>query len=276
MDPKVTIEEKYLIVDGIRTHLRMGGAGYPLVLVHGLGGPSMWQRVIEPLSKQFHAIVIDLPGFGESDCAPKEFSTDEYADFLYHTIEALGIEKAAIAGISYGGQIAATFAARYADRLEKLILIASTGFVKLRFLFRSRRLWDMFSTVVKHTILHSQLLICLFGRFSFYNVGSRPSDLCEEFYRQLSQDGKREAWLNAIKSIYAGQKHFSSTLTSLRCSTLIIWGEDDKTVPAKFASEFQQRIPHSRLRTFAACAHSVPLEKPTELCEALFSFIASS
>src|SRR5882672_8671227 len=63
------MSDKNMIVDGIRTGFREAGSGTPLVLVHGLGGPLMWQRVVEPLSRNFHVIAIDLPGFGESGCA---------------------------------------------------------------------------------------------------------------------------------------------------------------------------------------------------------------
>src|SRR5579862_3978918 len=86
-------QNHFLQISGIRTHISRLGAGKPLVLVHGLGGPLMWQRVVVPLAQSFDIITIDLPGFGESDSPTHNFSTQEYADFLLATLDRLDIQR---------------------------------------------------------------------------------------------------------------------------------------------------------------------------------------
>jgi pimeloyl-ACP methyl ester carboxylesterase/peroxiredoxin len=216
----------------------------------------MWQRVIEPLSESFQVVVVDLPGFGESDCPTNNFSTEEYASFLCRLLDHLNIQTLSIAGISYGGQIAATFASHYPERVEKLVLIASSGLAWGRIFFQNNLMWDIVAAVIKNTLLQSITLTCLLGRLSFYHIASRPYDLCSNYFRQLSSSGKREVLLHTIRNIYTGQNKFSSLLLSLQVSTLIIWGKQDRTLPVKFAYKIQRKITHSSLCLLSECAHS--------------------
>ena len=67
------------MIDGVKTHILRAGAGPLLLLIHGLGAPQMWQRVIEQLSRAFDVMVVSLPGFEESDCPPNLWSTKDSA-----------------------------------------------------------------------------------------------------------------------------------------------------------------------------------------------------
>src|SRR5512141_1006760 len=105
MDKEVTRGGAYHVIDGIRTHLVQRGEGETLVLLHGLGGPLMWDRVLEPLSHHFSVLVVDLPGFGDSDVPPLPFTTRQYCEFLLHLFDELRVGRATLVGHSYGGQI---------------------------------------------------------------------------------------------------------------------------------------------------------------------------
>ena len=232
----------------------------------------MWQRVIEPLSTRFRAMVIDLPGFGESGTSSRKFSTEDHANFLCYFLKVVGIQKAIFAGVSYGAQVAVTLAHQHPERVEKLILIAGTGLSTPHSTLTSPPVWTIFSALAKSTVLRSRWLMCLFGSLSFYRVECRPSDLCKKFYQQLSKPGSRDAWLNMLRNIYRGGNNFSKKLSELHVPTMIVWGEHDRTVPARLAAEFHRLMPTSILKIFPDCAHSVPLEKPQELHDAIIAF----
>ena len=266
------VQRHFVMVGDIRTHVAEAGSGTPLVLIHGLGGPLMWQRVIEPFGGYFHVIAIDLPGWGESNCPPLPYSTAMYADFLVRLLHQLHIPKAMLAGISYGGQIAATVAGTNPDKIERLVLICSTGLsAESRFL-RSKILWPAFCTIAKSVILRNKSLMCSLARRSFYDIRSRPLNLCDEFFRQLSHAGKRDAWLNGLKGIYFPDDTFRTDLSRIQIPTLIVWGENDRTVPMNAATQFHETIHNSTLKFFSECGHSVPLEKPEELVDAVVEF----
>ena len=276
MGGMIDIEEKYIVVEGIRTRFVQAGSGEPLILVHGIGGPLMWKRVVKPLSQYFQVVVVDLPGFGESGCPHEEYSTEKYTEFLDHFLTAINLRKASFAGVSYGGQIVAGFSCEYPDRVLKLILICSTGLLESKKFFENDISWIAISSFMKNTVLRSERLMCIFGRRSFYHIENRPAELCSMFYRQLSQNGKREAWLNSLRNTFDGCTKLREKLSSLNVPTLIIWGEHDQTVPVQFAHQFEQLIPDSMVKIFPECAHSVPLERPQEFCDAIVKFIQNS
>ena len=273
MGEEVITNDEYLAVDGIKTHVRFAGNGKPLLLLHGLGGPPMWQRIIKPLSAHNRVIILDLPGFGDSDCPPKSYTTVDYADFIGYVHRMLALPKMSIAGVSYGGQLAASLAALHPEIVEKIIIISGTGLIASNIFFRNRILFDVFSKIAQSTVLRSRMLTCALGRLSFYKKESRPLDLCKEFYRQLSQKGKREAWLNVLRNIYTEKKEFLKIISTLQAPTLILWGEKDKTVSLRYGLQLHNRISNSMFKIFPECAHSLPLEKPEELCEAINSFL---
>jgi pimeloyl-ACP methyl ester carboxylesterase len=232
----------------------------------------MWQRVVESLSRSFHIIIIDLPGFGDSDCPIMPFSTRQYADIVSNVMNELKIDRAAIAGISYGGQIAATFAHSYSDRVEKLALIASTGLHEHRWFAKNDFAWKIFSLIGKHVLLKSFMLTNFASRKSFYDMKNRPPDLVKNFHRKILQLGRREAWLNGLRNVYFSEESFKKNLRELNIPTLIIWGEMDRSLPRKFADEFHSLIKNSTLKIFPRCSHSVPLEKPEEMAQEFYNF----
>ncbi|MBI5215503.1 MAG: alpha/beta hydrolase [Ignavibacteriae bacterium] len=272
MVKKVNGRHYYISIDNCKIHVEEAGEGKPLVLVHGLGGSLMWQRVVEPLSEHFRLFVLDLPGFGESESSNKTYSTKEHAELLVKILQHFTLENISLAGVSYGGQVAATFAAMYPERVEKLVLTCSTGLAPTPFIISNTVLRELFSFVVKVVILTNQALLCLMGRRSFYDVASRPEDLCRKFFEQLSKPGHQDAWLNCLYNVFTGGREFKQKLTEIQTPTLILWGENDVTVVPKHGREFQNLIPNSTLQLFSECAHSVPLEIPKELTGALRSF----
>ncbi|MBI4546867.1 MAG: alpha/beta hydrolase [Ignavibacteriae bacterium] len=269
MDSK--IKEEYIVIDQIRTHITHSGERNVLLLIHGLGGPLMWQRVLEPLSQHFQVVIVDLPGFGDSDCPPEQLTTEQYAEFIVLLMDSLNTQKATLIGISYGGQISITVTSLYPKRVEKLILIASTGLTPSRF-FTSGILWSMVSTFMKNVFLRNRFLLRLSSNLAFYDKDIRPPGLLENFYHQISQKGKRDAWINCMRNAFLPNKDFSQQLSHLHVPTLILWGENDRTISRKYAFEFRKHIPHSKVQIFSRCAHSVPLEKPGELCDAIVEF----
>ncbi|MBI1805243.1 MAG: alpha/beta hydrolase [Ignavibacteriae bacterium] len=260
-----------IAVDGIRTRIEQDGDGAPLVLIHGLGGPLMWERVTSQLSKDFRVVSVHLPGFGESDCPPISLTTDQYANFLCNLLDALQIQSATLVGISYGGEVAVTFALRHPERIDKLILIASTG-LEDHSILRLNFIWKIVAACAKHIVLRSEGLMCLLGRFSFYDSRSRPKDLCKKFHEQIAADGKVDVWLNALWNIFSERDEFKKKLQSLRVPTLILWGKHDRFLLPRLAEEFHRLIPNSTVNVLDACGHSVPLERAEEVCKELRSF----
>ncbi|HJW30587.1 MAG TPA: alpha/beta hydrolase [Saprospiraceae bacterium] len=267
------MRSEYLIIDGVRTHILRAGAGPLLLLIHGLGAPQMWQRVIEPLSRAFDVMVVSLPGFEESDCPPNLWSTRDCAVFLKTLIGKVADLPVNLVGISYGGQIVTTFATMFPEQLIKLVLIASTGLQPARWYTRSNVVWNSIAAVINYTVMRSTTALGILSRRSYYNISARPDDFVKKFAKTLSEREKRDAWLNALRNVLSPNSDFQARIASIPHPTLIVWGAQDRTVPVKYAHEFHSRIPHAKLEIISECGHSVPMEKPAELCEAIRNFV---
>ncbi len=272
MGKEVTGE--YILVDGIKTHIFRTGQGKQLLLVHGLGAPQMWQRVLQPLAEAFDVIAIDLPGFGESDCPSEPYPTERYAEFLDHLFSVMNVQKANVVGISYGGQIAATLASRFPERVKNLVLIAATGAQQPRWFASNTMLWMPLSIILKYVVLQNRMMLGVLSRRSYYDLRNRPENLVENFRKQLVDPQKRNVWLNALRCALAPEEDFRESLTTLHHRVLIVWGAKDTSIHVRYAYEYQKLIPQAQVQIIPECAHSVPWERPEELCKAIKDFIS--
>lgn len=107
----------------IQLHYIEQGTGQPLILLHGNGEDnSYFVHQIDHFSKLFRVIAIDTRGHGKSPRGDKPFTIKQFAEDLHDFMDEKGIAIATILGFSDGGNIALTFALKYPERVEKLIL----------------------------------------------------------------------------------------------------------------------------------------------------------
>lgn len=99
------------------------GSGFPVILLHGNGESlDYFTHQITCFSENYRVVAIDTRGHGQSPRGTAPFSISQFAEDLHNFMDEVGIEKAHILGFSDGGNIALTFALRYPERVEKLIL----------------------------------------------------------------------------------------------------------------------------------------------------------
>jgi len=107
----------------IQLHYIEQGQGQPLILLHGNGEDnSYFEHQIGPFSEKYHVIAIDTRGHGKSPRGEKPFTIKQFAEDLKDFMDEKGLAKAILLGFSDGGNIALTFALKYPERVEKLIL----------------------------------------------------------------------------------------------------------------------------------------------------------
>ena len=107
----------------IQLHYVELGQGQLLILLHGNGEScDYFEHQIAYFSKQYHVIALDTRGHGKSPRGEKPFTIKQFAEDLHDFMDEIGIEKAHILGFSDGGNIALTFALKYPDRVEKMIV----------------------------------------------------------------------------------------------------------------------------------------------------------
>ena len=107
----------------IQLHYIEQGQGQPLILLHGNGEScDYFEHQISCFSTHYRVIALDTRGHGKSPRGEKPFIIRQFAEALHDFMDEKGIEKAVLLGFSDGGNIALTFALKYPERVEKLIL----------------------------------------------------------------------------------------------------------------------------------------------------------
>ena len=99
------------------------GQGQPLILLHGNGeNCDYFEHQIPFFSQDYHVIAIDTRGHGQSPRGEKPFTIKQFAEDLHDFMDEKGIGKAILLGFSDGGNIALTFALKYPERVDKMIV----------------------------------------------------------------------------------------------------------------------------------------------------------
>jgi pimeloyl-ACP methyl ester carboxylesterase len=128
-----------------QVHYRVIGEGVPLLLLHQTPWFSVQYAKVLPLlaAANIKAIAVDTPGFGFSDLPPEQPSIEDYADTLPYVLDALGLDRVAVAGFHTGASIAAAFAHTHKDRTACLILDGAPLYTEAERKERlSRAHWD--------------------------------------------------------------------------------------------------------------------------------------
>ena len=110
-------------VNGLSVAYERTGDGPALVLLHGFTHDSrVWRRQLENLSDQFTVIAWDAPGAGQSPDPPEGFGIGDWADCLAGLLDATGVQRAHILGLSWGGIVAQELYRRHPARVRSLVL----------------------------------------------------------------------------------------------------------------------------------------------------------
>ena len=107
----------------IQLHYIEQGQGKPLILLHGNGeNCNYFEHQIPCFAREYRVIAMDTRGHGQSPRGEKPFTIVQFAEDLHDFIDQNTIGKAILLGFSDGGNIALTFALKYPERVEKLII----------------------------------------------------------------------------------------------------------------------------------------------------------
>lgn len=257
--------EKQIDVGGLKINYQVEGSGNPILLVHGNGlSHGQWKHNIGHLSKYYKVYAPDLPGFGLSDKPDAEYGRDYYVDFLRSFMEAVGILKSAIIGSSFGGSIAASFAARYPDMVTGLVLSDASGLTP-NGITKNKEVSGFFLSLM----VRSRNLYC---RPLFFN--GNLSSLLDDTILVTDLKETRNAFMKNCNAMLETDDRYVKLLMGIRAPTLIIWGEDDILLPTSDAEKYGTLIPHATVKIFDKCGHMPNVEQYARFNSAVFDFLA--
>lgn len=247
-------------LDGINIHYEIYGQGKPILLLHGWGtDSSLFQPIATPLSAHFRVITLDLPGFGGSSKPPTDWSLSDYSDCILKFINYLKLEKPVIAGHSFGGKIAIFFAATNTNRIEKLILISSSGITLP--LTLKQMMFLVAAKIGKAT-------------FSLPILSTVKEKARSKLYEKLGENDYIQA--GPLKKTFTKVVRFDirKLLPKIRIPVLIMWGKNDTDTPLVCATILHKLLPNSQVYILENSTHFPFLEQPIECIQKIEEFLS--
>lgn len=246
--------------DGVRLAYAVAGEGPPLVraanwmthLGYDIESP-VWKHWVRDLSNNRQFIRYDERGCGLSDWDATEFTFDDWVTDLESVVEALGLQRFPLLGVSQGGAVAVAYAARHPEKVSRLVLCSAYA--------RGRAVRASGEDEKRAAALDLELARVGWGR-------DDPA-FRQVFAAQFIPDGTRADWAafdqlqrrttspeNAVRFLEEfGRIDVRDLAREVSCPTLIMHSRDDHRVPLRYGEELASLIPNSRLVALSSNNH---------------------
>ncbi|MGH3104526.1 MAG: alpha/beta fold hydrolase [Gaiellaceae bacterium] len=252
---------------GVEIAYEVVGSGPPLVLVQGLGygGGRGWGPALDLLAEDFLIVSYDNRGFGASDAPAGPYTVAQLAGDAAAVLDAAGLERASVLGVSLGGMAAQELALTRPDRVDRLVLVSTTpGF----------RGHPMPARTVSLMLEAAQLdpAVAL-RRFVENALGSGDGEeLTEQIvaYR-TAHPPDPDGWKAQAA---AGATHDAiERLAAIAAPTLVLHGAEDAVVDPRNGELLAESIPGARLELFRGAGHLLSWEEPERFAELVRRFL---
>jgi 3-oxoadipate enol-lactonase len=241
-----------------------------IVLWHSLlcdGG--MWRGQKEPLAALGRLICFDGPGHGKSE-EPPPFSLEENADALVDAFRELGIERAVIVGLSWGGMLGMRLALQHPTRVHALALLDTSAEAEEPARALKYRLFVAFA---RHFGLPRSFADAQIVPLMLSDQTRRQSpDLVDRFVR-AANGFPREGSARAAIAVVTRRTDILGRIATIRAPTLVMCGTEDRSTAPVHSERIADRIPGARLVLVRGAGHLSALEQPAKVNETLVPFV---
>lgn len=252
---------EYIDAGGYKTHYHEAGSGETVVFIHG-SGPGVtawanWRLVLPVLAQRFHVLACDLLGFGYSERPDGiTYSKDVWVDHLLAFLDAKGVRRCSLVGNSLGGGLALALTTRVPERIERLVLMGSTG-VHFELTPGLDAVWGYRPGV--------DAMRELITDYFSYDRSIVTDSLVQLRYEASIQPGFQESYERMFPAPrQRGVDELvtpSDALRALQTPTLMVHGREDKVVPPSTSYALLDLIPNAELHVFGKCGHWTQIER---------------
>ena len=245
-----------------------GGQGEPVVLLHGFGASAdSWNRFAKPLTKRYHVIAPDQPGWGASTrLETASYGYPAQVERLHQFLSALGLKRMHLVGHSMGGFIASAYAARYPDEVITLALIAPHGMVE-----------PVASELANDVAKGDNWLVATtrpeFDRL-LNNVFARRPYAPKAVLNYLAAHTIRNSAKSAkiFAEMQTNDPPLADRLANVTAPALIIWGDQDRVLHVSCADLFRKGIKSSEVMIIPGSGHMPLVENAGTCAKAWLAF----
>lgn len=258
--------------NNITINYEQQGSGEPLVLLPYLGADhACYAFQLEEYARRFTCITVDLRGAGESDKPDNVYSTEQFADDVAALMQAIGVRRAHVAGLSLGSAAGMWLAAKYPDRVRSLSLHSS---------------WARTDAYLRTVVQGWQVMARALGSVSETKIqGIFPWCFTPELYAEKPDyikslgdfvRGRPEQPVDAfIRQSNAVIAHDADgQLGRISAPTQITFGRHDQVTSTRFADRLKSGIKQSEMAIFETCSHAPIYEQVADFNQRTLAFLA--
>lgn len=238
-----------------------------LVVIHGMADSSRnWRGVMQKLQDKYHIYAIDQRGFGMTD-KPNEYAytATELASDVNLFMNAVGIDKAYVAGHSMGSMVAQTVAFQYPEKVKGLILVSTFA--------------HMHETPDSMDAQINEFAALDIDKMSDEQLKKAFLDESAQFYEPEFVTGFIESVKQfSAQSMVAGWRAMSindnrNFLHHIKAPVLIIWGTEDIIFTREYQDELHEYLPEAKYLVYEGASHDILNEIPYRAAEDIDVFI---
>ncbi|HEY8705560.1 MAG TPA: alpha/beta fold hydrolase [Gaiellaceae bacterium] len=260
------------ISGGVRIAYEVLGEGEPLLFVHGLGYDRRgWGPLPALLADEFEVVLFDNRGVGESDVPDGPYAVSQMAADAVAVLDAAGIDRAHVFGVSLGGYIAQEIALTYPDRVRKLVLASTApgGTRSHPMPQAGLEAFGRFPTLERE----AGLRLMVESSLGVHGVRERPELVEEIFAYRLERAPTLAGWQ---AQAYAGATFDAyDRIPEIAAPTLVIQGGADTVVDPRNADLLGELIPGARVEVVPERGHLVVWQEAELLAPIVREFLRS-
>lgn len=219
-----------------------GPAGRPpIILLHGWGHHLGFVKPLGELLNDVTPVhLVDLPGFGQSPAPPTAWGTADYADRMLRYLDDNGISKAVFIGHSFGGKTSLKLASAHPERVERLVLINSSGLRRRPGFVKSAKI--RYVKTLRWTL-----------RFLQNRLGIRWYD--SWFIPRFASPDYKNAGPMRATFVRVVNEHLDADIENIATPALLLWGENDEETPLEAGQRMAAMIRGSELVVLESQGH---------------------
>jgi pimeloyl-ACP methyl ester carboxylesterase len=275
-------DDRYIEVGTFGTRFwKAGNAGSAVVLLAGIGCTVLeWQKNIAAFASQHRVYAFDMLGHGLTDKPQNDcYGIADLARFTLDFLSAQAEESAHLVGSSLGGRIALECARLAPARVKSMVLVAPAGVGRETAInMRLATVPVLGELITRPSRMGTRML----WRLAFHDPSFLTNRFIETKYALASAPGAHQAVLKTLRGFvsFGGFQReqiaaLQAAMPTMNQPTLIIWGRQDKLVPADHAQILEAKLPISKTILFDNCGHLPQVEQAEQFNTAVLDFLKS-
>ena len=264
-------------IAGVGTHVLSGGAGEPIVFLHGLGASSFsWRFLLPEFARTHRVYAPDFPGYGRSD-KPRDFDYTfaGFARWLAAFLDELKIERPVLVGNSMGGDVSLFLALQSPQLVSRFVMIGSP----VRMDNIPRLIWTLRRPILGRILepLLGRWTVRLVAPTAFWDRSCLTEEVIDEYSLALSTpEGRHAAAENVRRCLSPELGDYIARYPRLEPPVLFIRGEHDGVVDDASAEWFCRTVPKGRFLRVPGAGHVPQEERPAAVISAVRDFLSAA